>query len=80
MRITTREMNIFETIVEYIADTKAKGKRVDEIFLSQAEYDTLYPLAMHELTTHGCNELMSKMKLFGIQIFIEEQKKVVRTK
>ena len=76
MRITERSLNIFETIVEAIADIKAKGKRVDEIFLTQAEYDELYPLAMNEMTTHGCNELMSKKKLFGIQIKIYEEKKV----
>lgn len=72
MRFEERELNEYELVLLAIDEAKEAGKRIDKIFMSQAEFDTFYQLAMNHLPASETASLMNRKLVYGAQIIIEE--------
>lgn len=83
MRFEERELNVYERFLAEIARVEANGKKLTKAFMTKAEFDEFYQLAMnsrHAVDSFEANSLMSKKIVFGVQIEIEEENKKKKEK
>lgn len=80
MRFEERELNVYEMFLAEIARVEANGKKLTKAFMTKAEFDEFYQLAMNALNAFESNSLMSKKIVFGVQIEIEEENKKKKEK
>lgn len=75
MKVVERDLNVYEQLQEAIDKAKAIGKRVSEVYMSEAEFAELYNEATLYLVYNALQDLANKHKFFDIQIIIEEPKR-----
>ena len=75
MRFEERDLNIYEVVLETIEAAKEKNKRIDQIIMSQAEFDDFYQLAMNHLPSTETAGFLNRKLVYGAQIVIDEGKK-----
>lgn len=75
MKFEERDLNIYEVVLETIEAAKEKNKRIDQIIMSQAEFDDFYQLAMNHLPASETAAFLNRKLVYGAQIVIEEGKK-----
>lgn len=75
MRFEERDLNECELFLAEIQRATNAGKRISKAYMTQAEYDAFYQVAMNVLPIQESSNLINNKAVLNVEIVIEEPKK-----